>query len=86
MWNVHGEGQVENFKDLKIMQKLQFKNYFKLIFCEYGQCLGKNVVNWFLLGGVKHHQTILLIYRPALTVNSGFFIKHGKKFKELIKT
>jgi len=56
------------------MQKLQFKNYFKPIFCEYGQCLGINVVNCFLLGGVKHHQTILLIYLPALTVNLGFFM------------
>jgi hypothetical protein len=43
--NVHPERQVENFKDLKIMQNLQLKNYLKVIFCEYGQGLGKNVVN-----------------------------------------
>jgi hypothetical protein len=46
MWNVHAEGQVEKIsKDLKIMQNLQLKNYFKVIFCEYGQGLGKHVVN-----------------------------------------
>jgi hypothetical protein len=55
MWNVHGEGQVENFKDLKIMQNLELKNYLKVIFCEDGQNLGKNVVDWFLLWEVKHH-------------------------------
>ncbi len=74
MWNVHGEGQVEISKDLKIMQNLQLKIYLKVIFCEYGQGLGKNVVNWFLLLEVKYHQSILLIYLAALTVNSGFFM------------
>ncbi len=43
------------WKFQKIMQNLHLKIYFKLIFCEYGQGLGKNVVNWFLLLGVKHH-------------------------------
>jgi hypothetical protein len=86
MWNVHGEGQVEISKDLKIMQNLQLKIYLKVIFCEYGQGLGKNVVNWFLLLEVKYHQSILLICLAALIVNSGFsWIKHGKKFKKLVK-
>jgi hypothetical protein len=55
MWIIHGEGHVENFKDLKIMQNLQLKYYLKVIFCEYGQGLGKNVVDWFLLLEVKYH-------------------------------
>ncbi len=38
-------GKLKISKDLKIMQNLQLKNYFKVIFCEYGQGLGKNVVN-----------------------------------------
>jgi hypothetical protein len=38
-------GRLKISKDLKIMQNLHLKNYFKLIFCEYGQGLGKNVVN-----------------------------------------
>jgi hypothetical protein len=54
MWNVHGEWH-ENFKDLEIMQNLQLKYYLKVIFCEYGQSLGKSVVNWFLLSELKHH-------------------------------
>ncbi len=39
------KGRLKISKDLKIMQNLQFINYFKVIFCEYGQGLGKNVVN-----------------------------------------
>ncbi len=68
------KGRLKISKDLKIMQNLQLRNYLKVIFCEYGQGLGKNVVNWFLLLEVKHHQSILLICLAALTVNSGFFM------------
>jgi hypothetical protein len=74
MWNVHGEGQVEIFKRFENYVNLQLKNYLKVIFCEYGQGLRKNVVNWFLLLEVKCHQSILLICVAALTVNSGFFM------------
>jgi hypothetical protein len=39
------KGRLKISKDLKIMKNLHLKNDFKLIFCEYGQGLGKNVVN-----------------------------------------
>jgi len=39
------KGRLKISKELKIMQNLQLKNYIKVIFCEYGQGLGKNVVN-----------------------------------------
>ncbi len=39
------KGKLKISKDLKIMQNLKLKNYLKVILCEYGQGLGKNVVN-----------------------------------------
>jgi hypothetical protein len=41
MWNVHGEGQVENFKRFENYAKLTSQKLFEVIFCEYGQGLGK---------------------------------------------
>jgi hypothetical protein len=43
MLNVPGEEQVENFKDLKIMQNSQLKNYFKVFFCELWSRFGKKL-------------------------------------------
>jgi len=39
------KGRLKISKNWKIMQNLQLKNYLKVILCEYGQGLGKNVVN-----------------------------------------
>jgi len=39
------KGMLKISKDLKVMQNLQLKIYLKVIFCEYGQGLGKNVVD-----------------------------------------
>jgi hypothetical protein len=63
------------------------KNILKVIFCEYGQGLGKIAINWFLLWEAKHHWSILLICLAALTVNSGFFMDQTwEKVKNLQET
>jgi len=39
------KGRFKISKDLKIMQNLQLKNYLKVIIYEYGQGLGKIVID-----------------------------------------
>ncbi len=56
MWNVHGEGSGWKFQKIWKWSKLTTQyNLLKVIFCEYGQGLGKIAVNWFLLWEAKHH-------------------------------